>query len=356
MSDLRPVVILGCGNQLAEAQFLSYERRIEQAGGLVVRAQNPGVSGMMRLLRDVLAGVPRGADIVAVFNHSFSLKSVLVTGAVSVLRHVPHRFVVVHMNYADFKLGLLQRLSIAASGLIARLTRFSFVGVSRKVLTFFGFVPHSQRQVISPGLDSGKLRQVLYSIPRHPATGVRALAMFFVGRLDHNKNPFLAVQTLRDLRERGHDVRLSIIGDGPARPELETLVSELGLVEHVDFRGFCSNVMDLLWQEADVAIHASRSEALGLFPVEAQALGVPVVAADTIAEEVVFWPEGVRRLSLDAPQRDWSNAVLELAGRRIIDPRELLERFATSAFCNDQVAARYRQLLDRPAQGRWKSV
>lgn len=356
MGDVRSVVILGCGYQLHDSQFQSYAERIERAGGTVLRAKKPGATGLISLLLDVLANIPRGALVAAVFNHSFSLKSMLVTGAISLIKQRPRSFVVVHMNYSDFKLGLVQRASIAASSVIARLTRFSFIGVSKKVLEFFSFVPDTHRQVISPGLDPSELREAMSLEPRRTTMRAGALALFFVGRLDRNKNPFLAVQTVKDLRERGYDVRLTIVGDGPARAALEALVAELTLEGHVDFRGFCPNVLNMLWAEADVAIHTSRSEAFGLLPVEAQALGIPVVAADTVAEEAVFWEEGVRRLSLNAPQRDWSDAVLELAGKRVTDSRELLWRFAKSSLCNSQVAAKYRRLLDQPGHGRWKSV
>ncbi|MBP2676073.1 MAG: hypothetical protein H6Q84_2913 [Deltaproteobacteria bacterium] len=106
----------------------------------------------------------------------------------------------------------------------------------------------------------------------HPCIGT-------VGSLTEFKRPDLAIRAFALLKERMPGARLSIIGEGPLRPELERLRGELGLTGDVELPGVCSDVparlasWDLYWQ-------MSRFEGLSLAVVEAMATGVPVVASD----------------------------------------------------------------------------
>jgi len=71
---------------------------------------------------------------------------------------------------------------------------------------------------------------------------------------------------------------VTIIGDGPARPELEHHAEGLGL-DNVSFRGSLPDEeVPALVAGADVAAFLSQAEGLGLAAAEALMLGVPVVA------------------------------------------------------------------------------
>ncbi|MES2696411.1 MAG: glycosyltransferase [Verrucomicrobiota bacterium] len=73
------------------------------------------------------------------------------------------------------------------------------------------------------------------------------------------------------------DYQLWLGGDGPARAACEALVAERGLGARVKFLGFHRDPSPL-YQAADVAVHASWSEALSNFLIEAQAHGLPAIA------------------------------------------------------------------------------
>lgn len=73
--------------------------------------------------------------------------------------------------------------------------------------------------------------------------------------------------------------QLWLAGDGPERTACEQLVLERGLGARVKFPGFFSDPGPL-YAAADIAVHASWSEALSNFLIEAQAHGLPVVAAE----------------------------------------------------------------------------
>jgi len=83
----------------------------------------------------------------------------------------------------------------------------------------------------------------------------------------------------------GTDWQLWLAGDGPARAACERHAAARGLSGRVRFLGFHRDPSPL-YAAADVAVHASRSESLSNFLIEAQAHGLPAVvyAAQGIGE------------------------------------------------------------------------
>jgi L-malate glycosyltransferase len=78
-------------------------------------------------------------------------------------------------------------------------------------------------------------------------------------------------------------LRLLLVGDGPQRAALETLVQQLGLASVVTFAGFIPHpqVPEAL-NQLDIYVASSRldSESFGVAVIEASACGVPVVVTD----------------------------------------------------------------------------
>lgn len=144
-----------------------------------------------------------------------------------------------------------------------------------------------------------------------------------VGRLDPEKNPFLLLDVLQRLRGSGVDWRLTVAGDGPCRPDLESAAHSRGLGDAVDFLGEVPNG-PALWEtyrEGNVFLHVSLTEGLPQVLFEAHAAGLPVVATDV---------GGVRdaldggRTGLLIPPRDAVAAVAAL--ERIRDDAALRAR------------------------------
>lgn len=85
------------------------------------------------------------------------------------------------------------------------------------------------------------------------------------------------------------DWQLWLAGDGSTRRACEQLVAEKGLGERIKFPGFHRDP-SALYRAADIAVHASRSEALSNFLIEAQAHGLPVVASEAQGIRECFVP------------------------------------------------------------------
>jgi glycosyltransferase involved in cell wall biosynthesis len=98
-----------------------------------------------------------------------------------------------------------------------------------------------------------------------------------VGRLVPVKNHALFLRTARAVLDRGARAAFVIVGDGPLRQPLRELCRELGLLDHVVFAGFRSDVMELL-TAFDLCVLTSNSETSAYGVSEPMAVGRPVVA------------------------------------------------------------------------------
>lgn len=106
--------------------------------------------------------------------------------------------------------------------------------------------------------------------------------VFFVGRLAVPKDPDLLVEAFsrlpRELQERA---RITIIGDGPDRARLETLINSLHLADYVELTGALprKNVLEQLRSKANIFALVSHWEGFPYSILEAMAAGIPVVAS-----------------------------------------------------------------------------
>lgn len=125
-----------------------------------------------------------------------------------------------------------------------------------------------------------------------------------VGRLTAQKRVGLAIDTVAFLASCGHELPLTILGDGPERAALERQVARLGITPFVHFVGSVSQaeVRDYLGA-ADVMIFPAQGEGFGLAAAEALMAGVPVVACWDGGGVLDVVPEsGGGRLTLPAPE------------------------------------------------------
>ncbi|MEZ7506113.1 glycosyltransferase [Flavobacterium sp. Arc2] len=80
------------------------------------------------------------------------------------------------------------------------------------------------------------------------------------------------IRASKIVKEKGFNFKVSILGSGAEKNNLESLVKENNLKENIDFLGFVSNPYPLL-KKADVFIMSSVSEALPTVLCEAMILG-----------------------------------------------------------------------------------
>ncbi|TDD31858.1 glycosyltransferase, partial [Actinomadura sp. KC06] len=113
-----------------------------------------------------------------------------------------------------------------------------------------------------------------------PSKSSGSIRLVHLGRLSREKNPDLALTTVRELRRRGVSVELDVVGSGPLHAALRSLAIREALP--VRFHGHVHRREDVVRRlaAADVALATCPVESFGLAVLEALACGVPVVAAD----------------------------------------------------------------------------
>jgi glycosyltransferase involved in cell wall biosynthesis len=122
---------------------------------------------------------------------------------------------------------------------------------------------------LSPG-ERARIRREICGDPR-------AVLVAGAGHVHRRKGFDLLLRAVASLGRT--DVRPVIIGDGPARAELEALAQELGIADRVVWLGHRSDMPSLL-AACDVFVLSSRNEGMANVMLEAMAVGTPVVAAD----------------------------------------------------------------------------
>jgi len=100
-----------------------------------------------------------------------------------------------------------------------------------------------------------------------------------MGRLDHQKGFDLLIRAFAGLKENQRDWTVLILGEGPARIELEALRSNLRLDNRILMPGRIKNVHEVL-QQADLFVMPSRYEGFPNALCEAMACGLPVICTD----------------------------------------------------------------------------
>jgi glycosyltransferase involved in cell wall biosynthesis len=183
----------------------------------------------------------------------------------------------------------------------------AFTAVSeamRRELIALG-APAERTHVIRLGLDP---EAIAFAPRRWPADGrVRLLT---VGRLVEKKGTRYLLEALALLRERFPGLTITVVGDGPLRPELQRLALQRGIAERVRFAGALPSpaVIDLmakshLFALPSVTAPDGDQEGTPVALIEAQASGLPVLSTRHagIPEVVLHGESGLLAPERDAP-------------------------------------------------------
>ncbi len=114
--------------------------------------------------------------------------------------------------------------------------------------------------------------------------GEKEFRLVFFGRLSFEKNIEVVLQALKIVSEKHSNVRLSIIGAGPAENRLKKTVQEMGVEKKVEFAGILRGA-ELAKKVASChcTVTASTIETQGLTILEGMAAGLPCIGADFLA-------------------------------------------------------------------------
>ena len=107
------------------------------------------------------------------------------------------------------------------------------------------------------------------------------LSLISVGSFSDAKDYPNLINAFAILKSRNNsNIKLTIVGDGELRPQIESLIKELNLGKDITLLGRRSDVSELL-NTADIFLLASKFEGFGLVVAEAMACECYVVATDS---------------------------------------------------------------------------
>ena len=151
-----------------------------------------------------------------------------------------------------------------------------------------------------PGLDGTSVRKKYDLLDKK--------IVLHVGRIAWEKNLDLVLKGFEMLAKRNRDVRLMIVGTGPAKEHYEAMTEELGMKDLVTFTGFLpDDQLPEYYAACDVLTLASKFETQGLVGLEAMAIGKPVVGINfrAVAELI---DDGINGYRFEENPESWMKA------------------------------------------------
>lgn len=116
-----------------------------------------------------------------------------------------------------------------------------------------------------------------FDAPRPMAEG--PLRLINIGRFAEQKGLLILLDALAVIRARGVQVELTLVGDGPLRPEIEAAIRRLGIADMITMTGWISEAgVRHELEESDILVAPSFAEGLPMVVMEAMAAGRPVIA------------------------------------------------------------------------------
>jgi glycosyltransferase involved in cell wall biosynthesis len=136
-----------------------------------------------------------------------------------------------------------------------------------------GLPPHKVRMIYN-GIDTARFNRSAGG-----SNGAKAArpTVTMVARMSTEKDFESLLCAAPAIRAQIPDVEIRLVGDGPLRPALEKLASELGLAGTATFLGKRDDVA-LQLQRSHVFVLSTMTEGLSISLLEAMACGLPIVA------------------------------------------------------------------------------
>jgi glycosyltransferase involved in cell wall biosynthesis len=148
---------------------------------------------------------------------------------------------------------------------------------------FVAISPSVRGELVAEGYDPSRIFDLpngvpVPDVPWQPRGGSNSLRATFVGRLAPEKGLDALVDAWPIVLSERPEARLTLIGEGPERAQLEARIARLGLGGSVELPGLASDP-SLILRDSDLFVLPSREEGMSIALLEAMALGIPSVAS-----------------------------------------------------------------------------
>lgn len=130
-----------------------------------------------------------------------------------------------------------------------------------------------------------------------------------VGRLSLQKNPFFAIDVIKNLLSKNLDIQYWWIGSGELDKQVQKYIDDNYLNDYIKLFGSRDDISSL-YQAMDVFFLPSLFEGLPITAIEAQAAGLPCVISDSVTKELVY-TDLVDFVSLNSSLNLWSDQIIK---------------------------------------------
>lgn len=152
--------------------------------------------------------------------------------------------------------------------------------LEKKDMLLFKICPQEKLEVIYSGVEVGFSRPSQHLVDNIKTELSAKDKMYFVGmvgRLEPIKGVSYFIEAAKMVTQELDNVEFLIVGDGSLKEDLKKMAESLGLSANLAFMGWREDVNTILFT-LDLLVLSSLNEAVGRCVLEAQAVGVPVVA------------------------------------------------------------------------------
>ena len=172
-----------------------------------------------------------------------------------------------------------------------------------------------------------------------------------VGRIVENKKLDLALDAMKIVKDKGHNFKYLIVGDGPYLKDLKEKVKKLNLENEVIFTGkiMDRDFLSAHYLRSDLFIFPSTFDTASLAPIEAAALKLPsIMTRGCSTAEIIT--ENVNGFLADETPESWAEKICE-----IINDKEKLKTVKEATYAQvykswdqvaEEVSKRYREIIE----------
>ncbi len=173
--------------------------------------------------------------------------------------------------------------------------------LDRRILRHFSAVvavsDDVTKRLLTSGVAADRIHFIRNGIDLRPFTNAapslrhlalpQGLLVGWIGRLTYDKGPDIFLRSIARVRAHFPKAHYILVGEGPYRPEVERLITDLSLGDVVHLLGQ-RNDMPAVYASCDLMVSSSRQEGLPMAILEGMAAALPWIATSVGAVPVVI--------------------------------------------------------------------
>lgn len=292
-----------------------YDPEIMRMGGRIFRIPPPSTVGLVKSGQAFRRILRQYGPFAAVHSHVQQFSGFI--AFIAAREGIPVRVVHSHTTRDARNDQGLRRAYSGVMRVLIRKYGTSLVGCSVEACrTLFGpkCLNDGRVRVVHNGVDSTQFvpQEEHRDRTRHQlGLDSDATVLCHVGNFCVPKNHRFLIATFREIARRVPKSHLLLVGDGPLRTEIASLVSEWQLQERITILGHRRDIPALLGA-ADMFIFPSLYEGVPTALIEAQMAGLACLASSRITPEADLGIGLIAFRSLEIGPKQWANEALHV--------------------------------------------